>query len=57
MSAPNQERWKSLCEEAAQEKDSDRLMQLVKEINTILGGDAPRDDAEKVPSTKSKDAA
>jgi len=57
LSAPNQERWKSLCEKASQEKDSDRLMELVKEINTILSGEPPSDGAEKKPSTKSKDAA
>ncbi len=57
MSAPDNERWKSLCEQASQEKDPERLMQLVEEINTILGSHAPRDDAEKVSSTKSKDAA
>jgi len=57
LSGRNDERWKSLCEEASQEKDPDRLMELVKEINTILGGDAPGDGVEKVPRTTSKDAA
>jgi hypothetical protein len=53
----NDERWKSLCEQASQEKDPNRLMELVQEINTILGGEAPEGGAEKLPSTTAKDAA
>ena len=29
-------RWRKLCEEAAKEQDSQRLLELVKEINNLL---------------------
>jgi hypothetical protein len=31
-----EERWFKLCQQAAVEKDSEKLMQLVKEINELL---------------------
>ena len=31
-----EERWRKLCEEAAQELDPEKLLRLVKEINAIL---------------------
>jgi len=37
LSGRNDERWKSLCEQASQEKDPERLMELVNQINRILG--------------------
>jgi hypothetical protein len=30
------ERWRKLCEQAAIEQDSDRLIELIKEINRLL---------------------
>ena len=30
------ELWKTLCEEAANEQDPERLLELVKEINNLL---------------------
>jgi len=30
------ERWRTLCEQAAKEKDLDRLLQLVRQINRLL---------------------
>ena len=30
------ERWKQLCEQAAIERDTDKLMELVAEINRLL---------------------
>jgi cell shape-determining protein MreC len=30
------ERWRKLCEQAAIEQDSDRLLELIKEINRLL---------------------
>jgi hypothetical protein len=32
----NKERWRELCAQAANEKDPDRLLELVKEINKLL---------------------
>ena len=32
----HQERWKQLCEEAANEQDPEKLMKLIKEINRLL---------------------
>lgn len=41
--------WQALCEEAAKEKDPERLMSLVKEISRLLDNQlnqkAPRDAA------------
>ena len=31
-----QKRWRTLCEQAAKEKDLDRLLQLVRQINRLL---------------------
>ena len=36
MSEQNQERWRLLCEQAVVEKDSNKLLELVKEINDLL---------------------
>jgi len=36
MQGANKERWWILCEQAAKEQDSERLMELVKEINELL---------------------
>ena len=33
---PENERWRSLCEQAAMEQDLGRLLQLVREINRLL---------------------
>jgi len=30
------ERWRQLCEQAAVEKDAEKLLELVKEINRLL---------------------
>jgi hypothetical protein len=30
------ERWRTLCEQAAKEQDLERLLQLVREINRLL---------------------
>jgi hypothetical protein len=32
----NKERWQELCEQAANEQDSDKLHQLIGEINRLL---------------------
>jgi len=32
----NKERWKVLCEQAAVEQDSEKLRELIKEINRLL---------------------
>jgi hypothetical protein len=36
MQGDNGERWRELCEQAAKEKDANRLMELVREINRML---------------------
>lgn len=36
MQGENAERWRMLCEQAASEQDSQKLMELVKEINRLL---------------------
>jgi hypothetical protein len=36
MQGQQKERWKELCELAAQEQNSERLMELVAEINRLL---------------------
>ncbi len=36
MQGQQKERWKELCELAAQEQNPERLMQLVAEINRLL---------------------
>jgi hypothetical protein len=36
MSEQNQERWRLLCEQAVVEEDSNRLLELVEEINDLL---------------------
>ena len=36
MKGETRERWKMLCAQAAEEQDSDKLLELVKEINQLL---------------------
>ena len=36
MQGENMERWRELCALAATEQDSDRLLALIREINTLL---------------------
>ena len=36
MQGEKKEQWLSLCEQAAQEQDPDRLMDLVREITRLL---------------------
>jgi hypothetical protein len=36
MKGETGERWRKLCEQAAIEQDSDRLVELIKEINRLL---------------------
>lgn len=36
MQGPTGERWKQLCEQAAVEQDSQRLLELFREINRLL---------------------
>jgi hypothetical protein len=32
----NERRWRQLCEQAAVEQDSDKLLELIKEINDLV---------------------
>jgi hypothetical protein len=36
MAEPAKERWVVLCEQAAVEKDPDKLLELIREINRLL---------------------
>lgn len=49
MADQTKQPWQALCEEAAKEKDPERLMSLVKEISRLLDDQlnqkAPRDAA------------
>ena len=36
MQGPVKERWQILCEQAANEQDSTKLVELIKEINRLL---------------------
>jgi len=44
-------RWRKLCEEAAKEQDSQRLLELVKEINNLLEEKQSRLNGKKVDGT------
>ena len=48
MPSRNEERWKSLCEQATREQDPNRLMELVEEINMLLGDDSPQETGKNV---------
>ena len=37
MKGETRERWMELCEQAGVEQDSERLLELTKEINRLLG--------------------
>jgi hypothetical protein len=36
MRGETEERWRQLCEQAAHERDPDKLMKLMQEINQLL---------------------
>ena len=36
MIGENEERWRKLCEAAAKEQDSERMLDLVRQINQML---------------------
>jgi hypothetical protein len=42
MQGETGERWKLLCEQAAKEQDSAKLLELIREINYLLTGNKPR---------------
>lgn len=51
MQGENAERWRKLCEQAAVEQDSQKLMELVKEITRLL------DEKERRLKQQSKGSA
>jgi hypothetical protein len=55
MQGSTKERWWILCEQAANERDPKRLMELVKEINDLLGKKQDRLD-HAATSDASKDS-
>ena len=49
MIGENEDRWRKLCEAAAKEQDSERLLELVRQINQML------DDKERRLKGQAKD--
>jgi hypothetical protein len=49
------ERWRQLCAQAANEKDPDRFLELIKEINDLLEAKRLRFSGKKVDSQPSDD--
>jgi hypothetical protein len=45
MRGSAKERWQILCEQAANEQDTEKLIELVREINELLGAKEKRLDA------------
>jgi hypothetical protein len=46
MMGENEERWRELCEAAAKEQDSERLLELVRQINQMLDEAATESPSE-----------
>ena len=42
MRGPLRERWQELCEQAASEQDPQKLLELIREINDLLGAKQAR---------------
>ncbi len=54
MKRTDRERWHELCEQAAVEKDHDRLMELIREIDRLLSEKEERlRSPRKPPSPRS----
>lgn len=51
MEGPVKERWKELCEQAAVEKDPQKLLALVAEINRLLEEKQNRLKAKEPPAS------
>jgi hypothetical protein len=49
----NHERWMELCAQAAVEQDHEKLLELTREINRLLGEKEQR--LQKKPATSQKD--
>jgi hypothetical protein len=49
MIGKNKERWEILCEQAATEQDSAKLMKLIKEIDELLEAKSQRLKQEQPP--------
>lgn len=47
MQGPVKERWQILCEQAANEQDGAKLVELIKEINDLLAAKQARLRAKK----------
>ena len=52
MQGPKRERWMELCEQAAAEKDPEKLLSLTREINQLLEEKEQRIKAERERSTE-----
>jgi hypothetical protein len=51
MQGPVKERWQILCEQAANEQDGAKLVELIKEINELLAAKQARLKANGKPAT------
>lgn len=49
MQGPVKERWQILCEQAANEQDPQKLLELVREINQLLDDKQKRLNAARRP--------
>jgi len=49
MIGGNKERWRELCEQASIEQDSEKLLNLVREINRLLEEKQARLDGNRKP--------
>ena len=57
MQAKTKERWQELCEQAAQEQDPTKMLEIVEEINRLLAVKYDRlSHADGVPPKTSKDS-
>ncbi len=52
MQGPAKERWKELCEQASVEQNPQKLLELVAEINRLLGEKQNRLKSQQPPPAK-----
>ncbi len=54
MKGETGERWRSLCEQAANEQDPQRLLELIQEIDRLLAEKEERLLQQQIPKEESK---
>jgi hypothetical protein len=50
MQGENEERWMQLCQKAIEERDPDKLMQIMEQINRMLEEKEQRLKERRIPS-------